>query len=173
MPDMDVIRRVAGGQHLVRDFYVTPGTISTTPQGWTQPGSIPIIKMAISILLQDLECSVFLPTKVAKEWEQVAQFSRDMLQAVAQIFFNIQEPKRVVQFRDILGEEMIRKALNGADMIGSNEGVEQEVAEVGIILKMFFSVRSGVAPALSFDGMSLVSNAIGKHLLNLRPYNSD
>jgi hypothetical protein len=176
MPDMDVIRRVAGGQHLVRDLYAVPGKISTTPQEWTQPGSIPIVKIAIRGVLQDFECSVFLPTKVAKEWEQVAQFSRDMIQAVGQIFFSIQEPKRVVQLRDIFSEKVDKDGLQGATLTNSNKGVEQEVAEVGYMLKWMLgnSVRLSImTPALSFDGMSLVSSAIGEHLLNLRPYNSD
>ncbi|RXW22520.1 hypothetical protein EST38_g3344 [Candolleomyces aberdarensis] len=136
VPDVDVVRRAAEGRHLARNLYVMPEVINTTPKDWKEPGSVPTIKTAILNVLQDLECSVFLPSKLAKEWELVAQFSSDLLQSVAQIFFDIQEPKRLVQLRDIFSEGMKRKDKSFGDLSSPDEDIEQGVVKWGYVVKV-------------------------------------
>ncbi|KAJ2931062.1 hypothetical protein H1R20_g6027, partial [Candolleomyces eurysporus] len=158
VPDVDVIRRSAEGWHLVRNLYVLPPVIKTTPKNWGEPGSIPTIKTAIFNVLQDLECSVFLPSRLAKEWELVVQFSSDLLQSVAQIFFDIREPKRLVQLRNTFSE-----------LSTPDEDVEQGVVRWGYIVKASSGApeRLRAMSDMNSDGMFL-SSMIIKHLLAFR-----
>ncbi|KAJ2929929.1 hypothetical protein H1R20_g7185, partial [Candolleomyces eurysporus] len=133
VPDVDVIRRSAEGWHLVRNLYVLPPVIKTTPKNWGG-------------------------ARLAKEWELVVQFSSDLLQSVAQIFFDIREPKRLVQLRNTFSE-----------LSTPDEDVEQGVVRWGYIVKASSGApeRLRAISDMNSDGMFL-SSMIIKHLLAFR-----
>jgi hypothetical protein len=158
VPDMEAILKAADGRCFARDLYVEAQAIGFTPKEWKEPGPVPPIKTAILNVFQDLECSVFLPMKLAKEWELLAQFSSDILQSVSLIFLDIQEPKRLVQLRDIFFEGMRRKDQSFGGLTTPDDQVEESVVRWGYTVKVGSGSSEGfrVISDMDSNGMFLL-----------------
>jgi hypothetical protein len=164
VPDMEAILKAADGWFFARKLYVE--AISLTPREWKEQGSVPPIKIAILNVFQDLECSVFLPSKLAKEWELLAQFSSDILQSVGLIFFDIQEPKRLVQLRDIFFEGIRRKVWSFGGLSTPDDQVEEAVVRWGCTVRISSGSTEGfkILTDMDSDGMSCRSMAFNRVL---------
>jgi hypothetical protein len=105
-PDLDVLKKYAAGQYLVKEVVVDIDTIPQAAMTWTRQD---LTKFATTKIIQPPEHRVFVPKETMAEWNRLEKYSADLRQATASIFGSMTEPHRLARFRDNLIENQKRK----------------------------------------------------------------
>ena len=105
-PDLDVLKKYAGGEYLVKEVVIDIDTIPHAATTWT---SQDMTKFATTKIIQPPEHRVFIPKERMAEWNMLEKYCADLRQVTASIFGSMTEPHRVAKFRDNLIENQKRK----------------------------------------------------------------